>query len=253
MQNILFKIRVFICIFTALSFICFARIPSLADEMDLKKVRERMVLNDLVGRDIEDPKVLDAMRKVQRHLLVDKYLQDKAYTDQPLVVKGQTITQPYIVALMTQILNIFPGERVLEIGTGSGYQAAVLAELTENVFSIEIKKELHDKAGTRLKKLGYNTIKLKHGDGYFGWSEYAPFDAIIMTAAAKHIPPPLIKQLKMGGRLLLPLGDISLYQNLTLITKTKKELKVRHITGVFFGPMTGKIIEESPGQSGRPQ
>ncbi|MDP7555215.1 MAG: protein-L-isoaspartate(D-aspartate) O-methyltransferase, partial [Nitrospinota bacterium] len=183
-----------------------------------------------------------AMRQVKRHLFVDKQLQKAAYSDHPLPIgEGQTISQPYIVALMTQILNVSPGEKLLEIGTGSGYQAAVLAKLTDNVFSIEIKKGLHEKANKRFKKLGYNTTKLKYGDGYFGWEEYAPFDAIIITAAANHIPPPLIKQLKTGGRLILPLGNTTLYQTLTLITKSEKDLKVRHFSGVVFVPMTGKM------------
>lgn len=203
-----------------------------------------MVVKDLMGRDIKDQKVLNTMREVKRHLFVDMRLQKKAYSDHPLPIgEGQTISQPYIVALMTQILNVSPGEKVLEIGTGSGYQAAVLAKLTDKVYSIEIKKGLHEKAKTRLKTLGYNKIKLKYGDGYLGWKEFAPFDAIIITAAANHIPPPLIKQLKMGGRLVIPLGNTTFYQTLTLITKKGKKLNVRHISGVVFVPMTGKMQE----------
>ncbi|MDP6625953.1 MAG: protein-L-isoaspartate(D-aspartate) O-methyltransferase [Nitrospinota bacterium] len=232
--------------FATLSFVCFFQIHNLAyaEEPRFIKARERMVAKDLMGRDIKDPKVLDAMKQVKRHLFVDKHLQKVAYSDHPLPIgEGQTISQPYIVAMMTQILNVSPGEKVLEIGTGSGYQAAVLAKLTDNVFSIEIKKGLHEKAKERLIKLGYNTIKLKYGDGYFGWKDYAPFDAIIITAAANHIPPPLIKQLKTGGRLILPLGNTTSYQTLTLITKNEKDLNVRHITGVVFVPMTGKAQE----------
>lgn len=201
-----------------------------------------MVEKDLMGRDIKDQNVLEAMGQVKRHLFLDEHLQNMAYSDHPLPIgEGQTISQPYIVALMTQILKISPGEKVLEIGTGSGYQAAVLGKLTNKVFSIEIKKGLHEKAKIRLKKLGYSKIKLKFGDGYFGWDEYAPFDAIIITAAANHIPPSLIKQMKIGGRLILPLGDTTLYQTLTLIRKKEEGLKVRHITGVVFVPMIGQM------------
>ena len=212
---------------------------SQAAEIDFKKARERMVEEDLISRDIEDEKVLEAMRKVPRHLLMDEDLRDGAYDDRPLrMAEKQTITQPYIVALMTQFLNVSPGEKILEIGTGSGYQAAILAELTDNVFTIEIKKKIFEKAGSRLKKLGYYNVKLKYGDGYLGWSEHAPFDAIIITAAVNKIPPLLVKQLKIGGRLLLPLGQV-----LTLVTKKEKGLTSRKLTGVIFDRMTGKILE----------
>ena len=246
MRKLLFKIfsNLSVCGFAALCLLCFFQTLGLsyAEETRFTKARELMIAKDLKGRDIKDSKVLDAMRQVKRHLFVDKQLQKAAYSDHPLPIgEGQTISQPYIVALMTQILNVSPGEKVLEIGTGSGYQAAVLAKLTDYVFSLEIKKGLHEKANKRFKKLGYNTTKLKYGDGYFGWEEYAPFDAIIITAAANHIPPPLIKQLKTGGRLILPLGNTTLYQTLTLITKSEKDLQVRHLSGVVFVPMTGKM------------
>lgn len=248
MLNFLFNIFKcsFLCGYVAFSFFCFFQIPNFseAEEIHFIKARELMVTRDLMGRDIKDLKVLNAMRGVKRHLFVDKHLQKEAYSDHPLPIgEGQTISQPYIVALMTQILNVSPGEKVLEIGTGSGYQAAVLAKLTDKVYSIEIKKGLHEKSNARLKTLGYNTIKLKYGDGYLGWKEFAPFDAIIITAAANHIPPPLIKQLKMGGRLIIPLGNTTFYQTLTLITKKEKKLDVRHISGVVFVPMTGKMRE----------
>jgi protein-L-isoaspartate(D-aspartate) O-methyltransferase len=139
---------------------------------------------------------------------------------------------------MTQYLKVSPGEKVLEIGTGSGYQAAVLAELTDNVYTIEIKKRIFEKAGSRLKNIGYHNIKLKHGDGYLGWSEHAPFDAIIITAAVNKIPPLLVKQLKIGGRILLPLGRV-----LTLVTKKEKELTSRRLMGVIFDRMTGMALE----------
>lgn len=204
--------------------------------------RKRMVEKDLKGRDIRDPTVLEIMGRVARHRFVDKHLQNVAYADHPLPIdEGQTISQPYIVALMTQVLKLKSGEKVLEIGTGSGYQAAVLSEITPDVYTIEIRKRLADKAEARLKELGYGNVKVKAADGYFGWEEYAPFDAIIVTCAANHIPPPLTKQLKEGGRLVIPLGSTTYYQTLTLITKIKGELDVQHISGVAFVPMVGEV------------
>jgi protein-L-isoaspartate(D-aspartate) O-methyltransferase len=203
--------------------------------------RQRMVEKDLKGRDIADPQVLEILGRVPRHLFVEKSLQRQAYADHPLPIgEGQTISQPYIVALMTQILRIKPGEKVLEIGTGSGYQAAVLAELTDQVFSIEIREKLTQTASKTLKELGYNQVRLKSGDGYFGWEEFAPFDAIIVTCAANHIPPSLIKQLKEGGRLILPLGSTTYFQTLTLVTKKGGQTDVQHLMGVAFVPMTGE-------------
>jgi len=207
------------------------------------QLRKQMVERQLKSRDITDPKVLDAMGKVKRHLFVSENLMGEAYADFPLPIgEGQTISQPYIVALMTQLLNVKPGEKVLEIGTGSGYQAAVLAKLTDSVFTIEIKEKLAVSAEKRLKNLGYHNIKTKYGDGYYGWEEYAPFDAVIITAAANHIPPLLVKQLKEGGRLLLPLGSTRYWQTLTMGTKISGELKnIMHFTDVIFVPMTGEI------------
>ena len=213
-----------------------------SDDYRLASARQMMVERDLKGRDIHDSKVLEIMLKIERHRFVDQNLESVAYADHPLPIdEGQTISQPYIIALMTQVLNLRPGEKVLEIGTGSGYQAAVLSELTPHVYTIEIRKKLTEKAGVLLKELGYKNVKVKAGDGYFGWEEYAPFDAIIVTCAANHIPPPLIKQLKEGGRLVIPLGSTSHYQTLTLIKKVKGELDVQHITGVAFVPMVGEI------------
>ena len=206
-----------------------------------ERARKYMVEHDLKRRDITEPKVLQVMETVKRHLFVDPKYRDYAYADHPLPIdEGQTISQPYIVALMTQELRIKPGERVLEIGTGSGYQAAVLAGLTDQVYTIEIRPRLADKARQRLNELGYSQISAKQGDGYFGWEEYAPFDAIIVTAAVNHIPTPLIAQLKEGGRLILPLGSTTFYQTLTLITKHEDELMVDYITGVRFVPMIGE-------------
>lgn len=201
-----------------------------------------MVENDLKGRDITDPLVLEAMEKVPRHRFVAKKQWSVAYSDHPLpIAEGQTISQPYVVALMTQALRLKPGEKVLEIGTGSGYQAAILAELTPEVYSIEIREKLVERSRKVLKELGYANVRVKHGDGYFGWEEYAPFDAIIVTCAANHIPPPLLDQLKVGGRLILPLGSTTYWQTLTLIEKKADGLDVRHLGSVSFVPMTGEI------------
>jgi protein-L-isoaspartate(D-aspartate) O-methyltransferase len=220
----------------------FPSTPTVASEdAQIIKSRKRMVEHDLKGRDITDAKVLEIMGRVPRHLFVDKSLQSKAYADHPLPIgEGQTISQPYIVALMTQILQVKPGEKVLEIGAGSGYQAAVLAELTDQVYTIEIRASLSQMAAQRLKQLGYEKVKVKYGDGYFGWEEYAPFDAIIVTCAANHIPPPLIKQLKENGRLIIPLGSTTYFQTLTLLTKKNGQTDVQHLLGVSFVPMTGE-------------
>ena len=222
-------------------FVITVHIQSFAGDDPFMQARERMVKNDLKGRDITDKKVLSVMGKVKRHLFVDKGLQNVAYNDYPLSIEeGQTISQPYIVALMTQHLNLKPNYKVLEIGTGSGYQAAVLAELVDQVYSVEINKKLAEKSSLKLRELGYHNVNVKQGDGYLGWPEYSPFDAVIVTCAANHIPPPLTKQLKEGGRLIIPVGSTFFYQTLTLITKVKGELKVEHISGVRFVPMVGE-------------
>lgn len=204
--------------------------------------REVMVRRQLEARDITDRNVLDAMGKVPRHLFVSPDLRSQAYTDYPLPIdEGQTISQPYIVALMTQHLKLREGEKVLEVGTGSGYQAAVLSHLTDQVYSVEIRENLAKKAEETLKSLKYNQVHVKWGDGYFGWEEHASFDAIIVTCAANHIPPPLLKQLKEGGRLVIPLGNPLFFQTLTLITKKKGKPHVRYILDVRFVPMVGEI------------
>lgn len=210
------------------------------DEFDAK--RKWMVKSQLEARDITDKQVLEVMRKVPRHLFVSPFYRNRAYRDYPLPIdEGQTISQPYIVALMTQHLRLKRGEKVLEIGTGSGYQAAVLAHLTDKVYSIEIRENLAKKAAQTLSELNYNQVHVKWGDGYFGWEEYAPFDAIIVTCAANHIPPSLLKQLKEGGRLIIPVGSTLYFQTLTLITKKKGKPKVRQILPVSFVPMTGEV------------
>jgi protein-L-isoaspartate(D-aspartate) O-methyltransferase len=205
--------------------------------------RQAMVENDIKGRGIKDKKVLGVMGRIPRHLFVDEGLRNRAYADYPLPIgEGQTISQPYVVALMTEALRLNPADRVLEIGTGSGYQAAVLSEIVKEVYTIEIRKSLADMAEKRLKDLGYMNVKVKYADGYFGWEKHAPFDAIIITASANHIPPPLIKQLKEGGRLIIPLGSTVYYQTLTLVTKKKGgDLDVEQMGSVAFVPMIGEM------------
>ena len=204
--------------------------------------RQQMVEQDIRSRGVKDPVVLRAMSTVPRHLFVMVSLRSQAYEDHPLPIEeGQTISQPYVVALMTEALRLKQSDRVLEIGTGSGYQAAVLASIVKEVYTIEIRKILADRAGKALADLGYRNVTVKFSDGYFGWEEHAPFDAIIITAAANHIPPLLIKQLKEGGRLIVPLGSTVYYQVLTLATKRKGELDVEQLSPVAFVPMTGEI------------
>jgi len=204
--------------------------------------RREMVRRQLQARDIIDEKVLEVMGEVPRHLFIDEQYWAQAYEDYPLPIdEGQTISQPYIVALMTQSLNLNRGDKVLEIGTGSGYQAAVLAHLTDEVYSVEIRNKLAKKASLTLKRLNYGNVSIKTGDGYFGWEENAPFDTIIVTCAANHVPPPLLEQLAEGGRLIIPLGSTLYFQTLTCITKVKGKPEVKHILGVRFVPMVGEV------------
>jgi len=227
-------------IFLGIIFSFLSPLLSQEDEIYAQR-RKNMVRRQLAARDITDEKVLGIMGKVPRHLFVGPRYQRKAYEDYPLPIdEGQTISQPYIVALMTQHLKLKKGEKVLEIGTGSGYQAAVLAHLTDKVYSVEIREGLAKNAAQTLKELNYSQVQVRWGDGYFGWEEHAPFDAIIVTCAANHIPPPLIEQLKDGGRLIIPLGSTLYYQTLTLLTKAGKEVRVEHILGVRFVPMVGE-------------
>lgn len=210
-------------------------------EDEFARMRRRMVKTQLAARDITDAKILEVMAEVPRHLFVGPSYRRQAYQDHPLPIdEGQTISQPYIVALMTQYLRLKAGERVLEIGTGSGYQAAVLAHLTDEVYSIEIRENLAEKSSESLKELGYGQVRVKAADGYFGWSEFAPFDAIIVTCAANHVPPPLLNQLKEGGRLIIPLGSTLYFQTLTLITKKNGKPRVQHLLSVRFVPMIGE-------------
>jgi len=189
-----------------------------------------------------DPKVMDAMRKVPRHEFVPSQLRDKAYENRPLPIgHGQTISQPYIVALMTDLLKPRRQDKVLEVGTGSGYQAAILAELVAEVYTIEIIEPLGNEAKERLKRLKYNNAHVRIGDGYYGWKEHGPFDGIVVTAAASHIPPPLIQQLKPGGRMVIPVGSRFMTQQLVLVKKDAEgKLTTRQILPVRFVPLTGE-------------
>lgn len=216
-----------------------------------KKARETMVSKQIRGRGISDSNVLAAMTAVPRHLFAPPELSSQAYADHPLPIgEGQTISQPYIVALMTESLELAGDERVLEIGTGSGYQAAILAKICKNVYSIEIKPKLYEKAHNTLKKLEIKNVETRRGDGYFGWPEAAPFDCIMITAAIDHIPPPLLKQLKDGGKLILPLGNPFSFQNLVRVTKRGNDYIVKQITGVLFVPMTGYGLEKGKPSNG---
>lgn len=189
-----------------------------------------------------DENVINALGRVPRHEFVPQNMRNAAYDNRPLPIGyGQTISQPYIVAIMTNLLQVGKDDRVLEIGTGSGYQIAVLAELVKKGYSIEIIEPLGKQAKDRLLHLGYKNIELKVGDGYYGWAEEAPFDAIMVTAAASHIPPPLIKQLKPGGRMLIPVGSRFMVQELLLVQKSASgEVSTRQLLPVAFVPLTGK-------------
>jgi protein-L-isoaspartate(D-aspartate) O-methyltransferase len=217
------------------------------DERAYADIRERMVRFDianetLLGRDaVKDETVLSVMRTVPRHKFVPPEQIAQAYADRPLPIGyGQTISQPYIVAKMTELLRLKPGNKVLEIGTGSGYQAAVLAEIIDEVYTIEIVRPLAEQAARRLKDGGYDNVRTQVGDGYFGWKEHAPYDGIIVTAAASHIPPPLIEQLKPGGRIVIPVGPPLGFQQLFVLEKDLEgKITQRSIMGVRFVPLTG--------------
>ena len=221
--------------------------PSGGDSQSMEKdsftgKREAMVRGQIEARGIKDPSTLAAMRTVPRHEFVSPRLRHSAYEDYPLPIGlDQTISQPYIVAFMTEALMIGPGDRVLAVGTGSGYQAAVLGEITEEVFSIEILCELEERARRDLDRLGYRHVKTMCGDGYQGWPDHAPFDAVVVTAAPEHVPQPLIDQLKVGGRLVIPVG--SHYQELIRITRTDDDVARERLLGVRFVPMTGEAEE----------
>ncbi len=204
-------------------------------EADVRFTSER------IGKKALGRHAMEAIGKVPRHEFVPAHVRRSAYANRPLPIGyGQTISQPYIVALMTDLLDVDEDDVVLEIGTGSGYQAAILAELVEKVYTIEIVEELGEQAKGRLKHLGYQNVEVLVGDGYYGWEEHAPFDGIIVTAAASHIPPPLTKQLKPGGRMIIPVGSPFMTQQLMLVEKEKNgKIKTKQVLPVIFVPLTG--------------
>ena len=220
--------------------------PRPPEEEHFVRARQRMVKEDLRRRDITDAKVLEVMGRVPRQRFVPRGFESQAYHDNPLRIgHGQTISQPYIVALMTQLAQPKPESRALDVGTGSGYQAAVLAEICKEVYSIEIVKPLAEQARKRLKDLGYKNVTVRHGDGYRGWPEKEPFDVIIVAAAPDHVPQPLVDQLAPGGKLVLPVGRF--YQQLVVIERDKEgEVRPRPSIPVMFVPMTGEAQERRP-------
>ncbi|MBN1908848.1 MAG: protein-L-isoaspartate(D-aspartate) O-methyltransferase [Pirellulales bacterium] len=211
-----------------------------AEDARFVRARERMVERDLAGRHITNQRVLDVMGRLPRQRFVPARLEKSAYDDHPLPIgHNQTISQPYIVALMTQLADPKPGDRALDVGTGSGYQAAVLASLCKEVYGIEIVKPLADDARARLKQLGFQNVTVRHGDGYQGWADHAPFDVILVAAAPDHVPQPLIDQLAVGGRLVIPVGRY--LQELLLLEKQSDGSIRRSVkAGVAFVPMTGQ-------------
>jgi len=209
--------------------------------VNFKKARERMVETQIAARGVHDEGVLEAMRRVPRHLFVDEALREQAYSDHPLpIAENQTISQPYIVALMTESLELNGAEKVLELGTGSGYQSAILAELADRVFSVERYPELAYRANAILQKLGYQNIIVRVGDGSLGWPDDAPFDGIIVTAGTPKIPQPLIDQLNIGGRLVVPVGD-RFGQDLILVRRAAEGIKKTNLGGVRFVNLVGKL------------
>jgi protein-L-isoaspartate(D-aspartate) O-methyltransferase len=219
------------------------------EEEEFRKVWDKLIA-EIESQGVSNSDVLRAMRAVPRHKFVLPQYLDQAYENHPLPIGyGQTISQPFIVAWMTELLELQPGEKVLEIGTGSGYQAAVLAALGfVEVYSIEIVPELAESAAKRLQELGYDEVRVKQGDGYYGWAEYAPFDAIIVTAAPDHLPAPLADQLAEGGRIVIPIGPPGWYQSLWKFVKKDGELTAYNLGGVAFVPFTGPGVEEHQGE-----
>ena len=221
-------------------------------EEDIEPYRQawQQLIEEIEAQGVQDPDVLRVMQTVPRHKFVPPEYIEQAYENHPLPIGyGQTISQPYIVAWMTELLDLQPGEKVLEIGTGSGYQAAVLAELESvEVYTIEIVPELAESASTRLQELGYSNVHVMQGDGYYGWPEQAPFDAIIVTAAPDHLPAPLIEQLSEDGRLIIPIGPQGWVQSLWKFVVEDEELKGYNLGGVRFVPFTGPGAEQHPGE-----
>lgn len=241
MKNQILQKTVIFCSAVFLSFSALEPAVFQKQEEVHKKRRENMARKQIEGRGIRDKAVIDAMRTVERHKFVPDNMVQSAYDDSPLPIGyGQTISQPYMVAYMTEIIKPKPGHKILEIGAGSGYQAAVLAEIIDSVFTIEIIPELWKSSSERLKKLGYDNVKCMNEDGYYGWEEHAPFDAVVVTAATEFIPPPLIKQLKEGGKMIIPVGSPFLVQTLTLVEKNNGKIRTRSLMPVRFVPFTRK-------------
>lgn len=203
--------------------------------------REVVYTSHKIGKSALEPEVVEALLEVPRHEFVPDYQKEYSYIDSPLPIGyGQTISQPYMVAIMTDLLRPKPDHVVLEIGSGCGYQSAVLSRLVARVYSIEVIRELSEQTEKRLQRLGYDNVELKCADGYFGWPEHAPYDGIVVTAAATHLPEPLVNQLKSGGRLVIPIGEPGMYQELMLVEKDKNgKTRVENIMGVSFVPLTG--------------
>ncbi len=223
----------------ALGIACAEPTTTTTMQPDFGALRERMVREQLASRDVKDARVLAAMRRVPRHEFVPAALRAQAYADGPLPIgHEQTISQPYIVALMTQLAALGPASRVLEVGTGSGYQAAILAEVARDVYTIEIVEPLARSAEATLRRLGYERVHVRAGDGYRGWPEAAPFDAILVTAAPERVPAPLLEQLAVGGRLVIPVGRID--QELEVHRRTATGFEVERVAPVRFVPMTGE-------------
>lgn len=214
-------------------------VPSCAQERSFEMERQNMVSSQIKARGIKHKATLEAMEVVPRHLFIPEYLWGQAYRDGPLPIgQGQTISQPYIVAYMTALIEPEKGERVLEIGTGSGYQAAVLSQIVDSVFTIEIVEELANSAQETFRKLGYENIWVRYGDGYYGWPEHAPFDKIIVTAAAEKVPPLLVEQLAEGGKMIIPIGPVFSVQYLILVEKKNGKVKKTNMLPVRFVPFT---------------
>lgn len=227
------KLTVLIIVFTIGFF------SSLSGQNKFEIKRKEMVKKQIQPRGIADKNTLKALEVVPRHLFVPEEYQDQAYDDGPLPIGyGQTISQPYIVAYMTELLNVGPDDVVLEIGTGSGYQAAILSRIVKKVYTVEIVEELGFAAKERLKALNYDNVEVKIGDGYYGWEEHAPYSGIIVTAASEYIPPPLIKQLKDKGRMIIPVGSPFSVQNLMLVEKSGDKIRTKSLIPVRFVPLT---------------
>ncbi len=242
-KSSLFRVALLVSIGGLPALTCNSGVASMVEmeAQDFKSQREQMVKRQLQARDIDDPRVLKVMGDVPRHRFVPAGQISRAYDDHPLAIgEGQTISQPYIVALMTQLVRPEKSSKVLEVGTGSGYQAAVLAGLVQEVYTIEIVPALARRAASLLSELGHENVQVRHADGYQGWPEQAPFDCILVAAAPREVPPPLLEQLAVGGRLVIPVGSTSMTQTLLLIERTKKGFERSPVIPVRFVPMTGE-------------